>query len=235
MSLQTDILEQLEKVARERQRRDDDLALQQSVLRVKDFQARRFRHTYSDLARDPRYARATGFFLDDLYGPQDFSARDAQFARIVPAITRLFPGRIVETVYDLARLHALSEELDTLMGAALQDESLDALSYVQAWRAVGRRTSREEQVSLTAQVGHALDQLTRVPMLRTTLRMMRKPASAAGLSSLQGFLEAGFDTFRDMRGADVFLRTIAQRERDFLARLFDAEDVTHETVSGLFP
>ena len=46
--------------------------------------------------------------LDELYGPQDFSDRDAQFARVVPALVRLFPQELVETVAVLARLHALS-------------------------------------------------------------------------------------------------------------------------------
>jgi hypothetical protein len=49
---------------------------------------------------------------------------------------------------------------------------------------------------------------------------MRGPATAAGLAALQGFLERGFDTFRDMRGADHFLATIASRERSLAAHLY---------------
>ena len=37
------------------------------------------------LQGDARYAGAARFFLDELYGPGDFSQRDAQFARVVPA------------------------------------------------------------------------------------------------------------------------------------------------------
>jgi hypothetical protein len=53
---------------------------------------------------------------------------------------------------------------------------------------------------------------------------MRGPAAAAGLGALQGFLERGFDTFRDMSGAEVFLSTIASRERALAARLFAGGD-----------
>jgi hypothetical protein len=49
---------------------------------------------------------------------------------------------------------------------------------------------------------------------------MRGPASAAGLGILQAFLERGFDTFRDMRGAQEFLATVTLRERELAARLF---------------
>jgi hypothetical protein len=37
---------------------------------------------------------------------------------------------------------------------------------------------------------------------------------------LQAFLERGFDTFRDMRGAQEFLATVTRRERELAARLF---------------
>jgi hypothetical protein len=64
------------------------------------------------------------------------------------------------------------------------------------------------------------------------LRMMRTPATAAGLAALQRFLEAGFDTFaalaRSGRARD-FLRTITERESTFIERLFEAPAVACET------
>lgn len=63
-----------------------------------------------------RYGAASRFFLDELYGPIDFTQRDHQFARVVPALVKLFPWQIVDTVGALAALHALSEALDTQMG-----------------------------------------------------------------------------------------------------------------------
>jgi hypothetical protein len=74
--------------------------------------------------------------------------------------------------------------------------------------------------------------LTRKPGLRTMLRMMRAPATAAGLAALQRFLEAGFDTFAALARsghAANFLRTIADRESALIGRLFDAPAVACET------
>ena len=79
--------------------------------------------------------------------------------------------------------------------------ALDDGAYAAAWRTVGRPADRERQIELMMAVGSALDRYTRNPLLRTSLRLMRGPAAAAGLGALQGFLERGFDTFRDMRGA----------------------------------
>jgi hypothetical protein len=163
---------------------------------------------------------ASSFFLVELYGPLDFTQRDAQFARIVPALVRLFPGEVVNTVRALAALHALSEQLDSRMGRALNDDSIDAARYVKAWQQCGDAPARERQIVLLGQVGHALDALTRNPVLRHSLRLMRGPARAAGLAALHKFLEAGFDTFRGMRGADEFLGLIGSRERELAATLF---------------
>jgi hypothetical protein len=219
------ILRSLEAVAAERAARALDPALGDRVVAVKAFQRARFSLTYSDLMQDPRYAAATQFFLDDLYGPADFAQRDAQFARIVPALVRLFPDEIVQTVADLGVLHALSERLDTAMARRMAEPRLDGASYGAAWRDVGDASSRERQIQLMVSVGTALDGFTRKLLLRNSLRLMRAPAAAAGLGALQQFLETGFETFRAMRGAQVFLDTIATRERSLAAQLFAGEDL----------
>ena len=200
--------------------RDAAPELRQRVLAIKAYQHDRFAQTYSDLLAGGRYAGAARFFLDDLYGPGDFAQRDGQFARVVPAIARLFPREILQTVLALSELHALSEGLDTAMGRALDGPVVDAESYAMGWRAVGQPAERERQIALMLDVGRALDRYTRNVLLRQSLRLMRGPAQAAGLGALQAFLERGFDTFREMRGAEGFLALIAQRERELAARLF---------------
>ncbi len=224
------ILQCLQQVAAERSRREADPALAERVQALKQFQQQRFALTYADLMRNARYAAATRFFLDELYGPGDFSERDTQFARIVPALVRLFPREIVLTVLTLGQLHALSEQLDSAMGQVLPGAAIDGICYGQAWRATGREADREQQIALVLAVGAALERYTRNPLLRHSLRMMRGPAQAAGLGALQRFLEAGFDTFRAMRGAGEFLATVATRERALAACLFAGGDVA--TVTG---
>lgn len=225
----TEILRSLATVEAERVRRSADPALAQAVRELKAYQQERFRVTHADLVASPRYGAAARFFLDELYGPGDFSRRDAQFGRIVPALVRLFPAELVHTVGALAALHALSEELDSAMACALPPAVLDAAAYARAWRAIGRASDRQRQVDLVIEVGQALDRYTRVPSLMMSLKMMRTPARLAGLSELQHFLEHGFDTFKTMRGAQEFLGTIEARERALISALFTDE------ASGQFP
>ena len=214
------ILASLEQVQAELARRGAEPGLLPKVLTLKHYQQRRFERSYADLLASARHGAAARFFLDELYGPQDFSRRDAQFARVVPALVKLFPHEVVATVERLAALHALSEQLDTRMARCLPGPDCGAAAYAAAWQAAGSPAERETQVALLLAVGHALDELTRKPLLRQALRMMRKPAAAAGLAELQSFLERGFDCFKAMGGAAAFLQAVAERERALAGALF---------------
>jgi len=209
--------------------------LRDAVIRIKALQARRFAGTYEDIMSRGPYSAAATFFLNELYSERDFAERDAQFARIAGAIERFFPSAVAQTAVNLASLHALTEALDHGMGVAWLDldaSLADAARYVAAWRQVGLRAEREAQLADVLAIGREMARLTRTPGLRTMLRMMRGPAHAAGLASLQGFLEAGFDTFASMArgdGARAFLAIIAERETRLIADLFDAPLVACET------
>ncbi len=214
------ILGHLQQVADERARAAATPGLAARVVAVKHYQQRRFERSYAEELAAPDTAAAARFFLSDLYGTSDFSERDAQFARIVGPLDRLFPDEVVATVRDLAELHALSEHLDRRMAEALPHEPPDARGYLQAWCAVGEAAQRERQIALMARVGAALVRYTRNRLLRHSLKLMRGPAKVAGLEALHGFLERGYDTFGGMREPQRFLDRIAAHERVLAARLF---------------
>ncbi len=204
------------------------------VSRVKRFQARRFAGTYADLLAPGPYAAAARFFLEELYGERDYAERDAQFARIAGAVEKLFPHDVADTAAALASLHALTESLDHGLAQALPPAAGDEVTgYVAAWKASGRRGERARQLETVLAIGSEMARLVRLPGLRLMLRVMRAPASAAGLASLQRFLETGFDTFarvaRTRGGAEHFLATIWQREQRLMDLLFDADVVACET------
>lgn len=225
----TRILQSLDAVDIERRRRAVVPGLAPAVEALKAYQQARFARTHASLLAHPRYGRAANFFLNELYGPQDFTQRDAQFSRIVPALVRLFPADTVATVESLAAVHALSERLDTAMAIHLEGEAPGRASYVRAWQATGEPAARARQIELVMDVGEALDHHTRSFVLRASLKAMRGPARAAGMGALQSFLEAGFDAFGAMRGAREFLETIHARETALVQRLFEPGAVADAT------
>ncbi|WP_042421538.1 FFLEELY motif protein [Comamonas granuli] len=233
----------IDEVTTQRQRCLDDPALDGAVRAVKQLQSRRFAGTYADLMDDPLYRQATRFFLEELYSPGDHSDRDAQFGRIAGTLQAVFPQAVVQTATDLALLHAQTERLDYAMGQAWlhlpathAHAPSDAPRYVAAWRGVGERAARGQQLASVMKLGEDLTRFTRMPGLRMMLRMMRGPAQAAGLGALQHFLESGFDTFGQMarqRGAvEHFLATVHEREAALMQALFDGDPVACGTQLG---
>lgn len=210
-----------------------DPSLHDAVGQIKRLQSRRFAGTYSDLLGGGPYAAASRFFLEELYSDKDYAERDAQFSRIAGAIEKLFPAQVAQTAVALAQLHALTEVLDHALAKAwlAQPQELPAgPRYVAAWRALGRQPDRERQLDVVMDIGAQMANLTRTPGLRLMLKMMRGPAAAAGLGSLQRFLESGFDTFAAMarrpRGVEQFLEMVRGREHHLISQWFDGELTT---------
>jgi hypothetical protein len=191
-----------------------DPSLAKALSRLGEWQSRRLRNTYADLAVDPRYTAAIAFFQNDLYGGADFSRRDADLARVVPKMVRVVPDKVIATVAQAVELNALSHELDRSLLARLPrpDAVFTVAQYCQAYRDANEYVLRRHQLTLIRDVGGALDRYVRTPMLGTALAMMRQPARLAGFSALQDFLERGFAAFRRMQGAIEFLKIIHGRE-----------------------
>lgn len=223
--------------------------LHAALQHIKTLQARRFAATYADRLHPPdarqgqAYADATRFFLTELYSPGDYTERDAQFARMAGAMDRLLPERTVAVMTTLARLHLLTETLDLAMAQAWvrlgpplgegATPAEDAPRYVAAWAEVGQPEQRQSQLDTVLSVGRELARLTRMPGLRTLMRVMRPAARAAGLGALQHFLETGFDTFGAMNhtpsGVAGFLDGIKQREQALLDLMHQGTPVARET------
>lgn len=194
--------------------------------RLREWQSLRLARTHRDLLDSPRYGPAARFFLDDLYGPKDFSRRDDEVERIVPLMTRLLPSSALRSVAMAVGLDALTEELDGRMLLALRSNGcmsqIDDKAYAAAYRACGNHDQREQQIRLIDEIGKALAGLTRLPLLARMLRMMRGPAHLAGLAELHDFLERGFAAFKGMGNADEFLTTIRERETALMEHWFGA-------------
>ena len=87
-------------------------ALAGRLRRLRKFQAERLACTYADLRAQPRYRKAVEFFLSDLYGPADLSARDEQVLRALDKLERFLPGGALEAFAGAMEVHVLTQELD---------------------------------------------------------------------------------------------------------------------------
>jgi hypothetical protein len=187
---------------------------------LQHWQMQRLQNTYADFAAEPRYRAAIEFFLQDLYGPHDFTQRDHDLRKVLQQWERLLPQRALHAVVCALELEALTQSLDIATVAALGSTDPAPASYAAAYRQAGRREDRQRQIWLTVAAGRALDSLIEAPALGIALRTARLPARMLGVTTLQAFLERGYNAFRRMAGADELLTAIEQRETTIMHRLF---------------
>lgn len=189
------------------------------------WQAARLQRSFAGFLRDPRQRPAAEFFLSDLYGPHDFSRRDADLARVAPMMQRLLPRPLLATLADAIALGALTHAFDLRMAQALGEQrppraAIDVAAYAEAYRRVGLPRLRARQIALIDAVGLGLAAALRLPGVATLLRLSRGPARAAGVEALQGFLERGQAAFAALGDARPFLARIRRDETAVMQRLF---------------
>lgn len=193
-----------------------------SLLRA--WQAARLERDFADFLADPRMRPAARFFLSDLYGDKDFSARDRDAARILPAMARLLPASLLQAAAQAIELAVLSHAFDLAMAEALARRPrptapITLEDYGRAYREVACPRLRRHQIGLILKVGYTLDAAVQKHGVHRLLRAARVPARLAGLSELQAFLERGFTAFEALGGASDFLEAIGAREFEASRRL----------------
>jgi hypothetical protein len=135
------------------------------------------------------------------------------------------PEGVIAIIAKAIELSALSHELDRTLVAKLgEDSSLSVASYCTAYRACHNRSERERQIALIVEVGAALDRYVHMPLLRSALAAMRRPARIAGVGALQEFLQRGLLSFRGMNGAGEFLAVIEAQETALMRAILAGDD-----------
>jgi len=217
--LVTRLEQQLRSAQAERDGAAHNASLQAARTALKQFQSTRLAGTHADLLAADDTRDAALFFFDELYGAHDLSQRDADMERIVPTLQRLLPLNALHTITEAIALDALSERLDTAMAQQV-GRKVNEARYIAAYREALTPADRARQLELVDALGVSLCELVRVPLLNTTLKMMRGPARLAGLGDLQQFLERGFAAFKRMRQPQDFVATIVRRERQVMENIY---------------
>jgi len=191
--------------------------------KLRIWQAQRLGQTYADLRDRPRFVAPLEFFLSDLYGPQDFSRRDADLQRALGKLQRALTTRLLDLLCMVLELQVLTLDLDEQMAAALASLPIERDSYAAAYRRVGRAEDRQHQIDLIVRIGRELGDLVPSRWIRLALRAAHRPAHLAGFGTLQAFLERGFEAFVQMGDPGELLEIIRQRETALMTSLLRGE------------
>lgn len=202
--------------------------LDPNMAMLRTWQVERFKRTYSDLLADKQYRQAFLFFLNDIYGPHDFSGRDQDVEQLHSIISGYLPSSLVNLLADIITLNNLTNILDKKLLQVLVDnlnvaEELSSYSYAQAYQMCDNYDEREHQIALTVNLFGEIVTEVDSPMVGLTLKMVKRPARRAGWYDLYGFLERGFAAFKPIRDVTPLINIIKERELRILNRIYNGD------------
>lgn len=200
-----------------------DAAFNEKFIALQKWQVASLKARHQPLLEDPRYTEVTGFFLNEMYGGLDLTALADEIEKALPIATRLMPDSVLGTAAIALQLNSLTGALDQRTTEVLFEEmavrEITEESYCEAFRAAAPREEREYQLELVGMLGLGLDKYVRSRVIYASFRLAHKPAQYAGLTSLYGFLDRGFEVMRPMGSA-----------RDFIAAFIDVERQTVDNI-----
>jgi hypothetical protein len=222
------VLKPLTEIENLQHQRIEAKPLDPQMVMLKAWQSQRLARTYADLLASPRYRLAVLFFLEDIYAPRDFSQRDHDVTEMHAFMRRFVPESLLRPLTKTIQLYDQTNHLDDFLLDVLLHkvgvtDSLSEAQYAEAYRLCDNYVERVEQIEAIYQIGRQLEDVTRLPLTGTALRLAVVPARRAGWIELTEFMERGYRAFKHMQGARFFLDTIRQRERRILKQIYSAE------------
>ena len=194
-------------------------------LALQTFQSQRLLRDLADLATESQYQEISRFFLEEMYGAHDFTARDEQaqrahwFVHQVPGVT----AHDVESVLDLLALsHQLDDEVADLLMTLGAPLDFDEAIYEQAYRLADRYVERLRQIDLVIVTLGNVHRLGRKKLLGLALRSTQGLAHTVGMGEIHRFLRLGYQAIQPVRDIRRFLETIETREKQRLDRIYAA-------------
>jgi hypothetical protein len=192
-------------------------------LTLQAFQSKRLRRDYRDLSAIAQYTPVGEFFFEEMYGPRDFSERDAS-ARRLQHFLHMLPGvhlRDIEEVLELLELTvSLDDQLAQMMHADMAPLDFDEPTYEAYYRRQDNYDERLRQLDLVRSCLLNVFHLSRSALLGVALHRSRLVARLTGIEAVHTFLTKGYDALRGMQSIDHFSDTIYSRELKRLDRIY---------------
>jgi hypothetical protein len=195
--------------------------LMPTIRAVQTWQCKRLLVSHQEMYQQKRFKPAVEFFINELYGPKDFSQRDQDIARIVPKMSKFLPEKALQSLASALHLNTLSFELDFDLAKNLAGEPINRETYAKAYISCNNLTARQQQIDYIRTLGHDLADVVRMKGISSLLFISRKPAKMAGVLALHEFLEAGYKAFKKLGNVEDFILPVIDKEQQLLRQLAD--------------
>lgn len=186
-----------------------------AVKNLKKYQRARLIETHKDHLAHPNTKEAATFFLNELYGEQDFSLYYKDLDKLLPTMEKTFPAPALAIIVKALSLNLMTEQLDNAMAEKLGSSFTDE-EYWKVYKETGTFEQRMQQLHNLQDIGQKLISVSKIPLISQLLNVMNIPAKQMGLLNLHNFLKNGFHIFKNTKNAEVFLQSIYDREYQLL-------------------
>ena len=193
--------------------------LMPSIRAVQAWQCKRLLASHQQMYQQKRFKPAVEFFINELYGPNDFSQRDQDIARIVPKMSKFLPEKALQSLASALHLNTLSFELDFDLAKRLIDTEINRETYANAYVSCDNIASRQQQIDYIRNLGNDLADVVKMKGISSLLFISRKPAKMAGVLALHEFLEKGFRSFKNLGNVEDFIFPVVNKEQEIMQHL----------------
>ena len=199
--------------------------LMATIRAVQTWQCKRLLASHQHMYQQKRFKPAVEFFIDELYGPNDFSQRDQDIARIVPKMSKFLPEKALHSLASALHLNTLSFELDFDLARKLVDTEVNRDTYAKAYASCDNLATRQQQIDYIRILGNDLADVVRMKGISSLLFISRKPAKMAGVLALHEFLEKGFKSFKNIGNVQDFIIPVVNKEQEIMQQLANPNSV----------
>jgi hypothetical protein len=197
----------------------DKAGLMTTIRAVQAWQCKRLLASHQHMYQQKRFRPAVEFFINELYGPNDFSQRDQDIARIVPKMSAFLPQKALQSLASALHLNTLSFELDFDLAKQLVDSEINRDTYAKAYVSCDNLAIRQQQIDYIRTLGNDLADVVKMKGISSLLFISRKPAKIAGVLALHEFLEKGFKSFKNLGNVDDFITPVMNKEHQIMQQL----------------
>jgi hypothetical protein len=192
---------------------------------LQTFQAKRIAETYTDIEKNSQYSELYHFFLEYIYGPQDFGFRNESIKSLHHKMSKILKGEIIHAVGKVIELNDLSENLDDKMVFQMKNmgvnEELDMEKYKIIYRKCNNYDARVDQINLLLDSVKAIHHISQMRFIGFTLKAVNKAAHIAGFGKIMDFLVAGYEAFHQVKDIEDFANIILMHEMELNNNLFE--------------
>jgi hypothetical protein len=193
-------------------------------------QSKRINSTYTDLKKNPEYAKIGNFFFEKLYSPEDFSFRDASIKKLQKILKGKIYKSIISAVGKVIELHELSDKLDDLMVQQMVEmkigPEMDMDQYQEVYRSLDNYEQRIYQIKLSTDVTRTFHRLSKKWIVTLSLKTVHTAAHLLGISKIIDFIYEAYEGFRVIKNIDYFVNTIEERELAWHEKIWSSKRAT---------